>query len=187
MAVNLVQEFVNNEFLLVLLEEREYLGKLKEIIRLVEAEKTKICYVCLSKPCANVVRDMRSKGIGTEDFLFIDTLTSHYAAPQPSRNRIYLSSPTDLAAIGRAISKAIESDNCNVILFDTISTLLIYQETSSIVRFTHALLSDKNHENVKKLFIILKGDGVPVDDVNRLTKDLEMFADRKLDLTGAGG
>jgi len=185
MAMNFIQEMVNNKFLLILLEESEYLTKLEEIIKSFEAKKTKICYVCLSKPYSDVFREMKSRGINTDDFFFIDTLTSHYYPQQPSRDCIYLSSPTDLTAIRDAIGKAIKSKKCGIILLDTISTMLIYLETHSIVKFTHNLLSEKAQENVKKLFIILKGDSVPLEDVNRLTKDLEMFADRKLDMTGA--
>ena len=90
-------------------------------------------------------------------------------------------SPTNLAAIRAAIMKAVDEKKCSVILFDTISTLLVYQETSSIVKFTHSILTDGEQENTKKLFIVLKGDTVPGRDSRTLVKDLSMFADKTLD------
>lgn len=183
MTFNLVDEIEKNRFLLILLGEKEYQQKLEEIIKSAEETKTHICYVCLSKPYTDVVGELEAMGTNVDDFFFIDVLMSHYKKPEPAKNCVFLLSPTDLGAIKNAINDAIEKNNCSVILFDTISTLLIYQQTDPIVKFTNSIVSEKVQENVKKLFIILKGNDVPMDDVNKLTKDLELFADKKLDLT----
>jgi len=183
MNIDILQEIIKNRFLLILLEEIEYLQKLEEIIKSVEKTKTEICYVCLSKPYTDVMEDLKSKGIDTTNFFFIDVLTSHYKEPEPVDNCIFIPAPTDLTAIRVAIKKAVEEKKRNVILFDTISTLLVYQKTSSIVKFTHHLLTEESQENVKKLFIVLKGDTVPIEDSQRLIKDLTMFADKTLELS----
>lgn len=182
MTVDLFQEIIRNKFLLILMGEKEYLSKLEEIIKSVEKTRTKICYVCLSKPYADVVEDLKKKGIGAADFFFIDVLTSHYREPEPAANCIFVPSPTDLTKIRVAIRKAIEDKKCSVVLLDTISTLLIYQQTSSIVKFTHNLLAEEKQENVKKVFIVLKEEGVPTEENQRLVKDLTMFADKTLDI-----
>lgn len=182
MTADLLQEIIKNQFLLILLGEKEYLQKLEEIIKSVRKTKTKICYVCLSKPYADVLEDLKDKGVDTSDFIFVDVLTSHYKKPEPVKNCIFVPEPADLSAIRTAIKKAVEEKECSVILFDTISTLLIYQETSSIVKFTHHLLTEEKQENVKKLFIVLKGGEIPEEENQRLVKDLMMFADKTLDL-----
>lgn len=180
--MDLLQEITNNKFLLILMNEGEYLPKLEEMIKSVEKMKTRICYVCMSKPYTDVVRDLKDKGIDTANFFFIDVLTSHYKKPAPVSNCIFVPEPTDLVKIRLAIMKAVEDKKCSVILFDTISTLLIYQEISSIVKFTHHLLVEETQENTKKLFIILKEDSVPNEENQRLVKDLTMFADKTLDI-----
>ena len=88
-----------------------------------------------------------------------------------------------MAEIRAAVVDAIERRGCSAIVFDTVSTLLIYQQNSSIVSFTNSLLSEKKQENTKKLFIILKDDRTSEGDLDVLTKDLEMFADKKIDMT----
>jgi hypothetical protein len=181
MTLSLLQEIVNNKFLLVLMEEKVYLSKLGEIIKSVEKTKTKVCYVCLSRPYADVMEDLRDKGIDTSDFFFIDVLSSHYREQRPVDNCIFIPAPDDINTIRLAIRRAVEEKKRSVILFDTISALLIYQETSSIVKFTHHLLTEKEQENVKKLFIVLKGDTIPMEENQRLVKDLTMFADKTLD------
>lgn len=184
--MNLLNDIMQSKFILILLEERDCTSRLEEIIKSVEKTSTKICYVCMSMPHADVAANLRSKGFRLDDFFFIDVLTSHYGRPSPCGNCIFLNSPSDLSAIKDAITEAIERMKCSAILFDTISAMLIYQETHSILKFTNNLVSEKKQENVKKLFIIIKGGEVPAGDISTLTKDLEMFADKKLDLTAAG-
>jgi archaellum biogenesis ATPase FlaH len=182
MAFDLLREIVKNKFLLFLMEEKEYVRKLEEIIKSVGKTKTKICYVCMSKPYADVSKELEDRGIDISNFFFIDVLTSYYKEPEPAGNCVFVRNPNDFAAIRAAISRTISEKQCNVILFDTISTMLIYQETSSIVKFTHHLLSERGQENVKKLFIVLKHDTVPMEENQKLVKDLGMFADKTLDL-----
>jgi hypothetical protein len=182
MPLDIIQEILNNKFLLILMEEKEYASKLADIIKSVEKTKTGICYVCLSKPYKDVEEDFRERGFKTADFFFIDVLTSHYKKPDPDPRCIFVSSPHDLTQIRVAIRKAVQEKKCSVILFDTISTLLIYQETSSIVKFTHNLVVDDLQENTKKLFIVVKGDSIPKEENQRLVSDLTMFADKALDM-----
>ena len=181
MQTDLIKEIAKNKFLLILLEEKEYAKKLQEIMRSAEKTRTKICYVCLSKPYKDVMEDIRRQGFNVKDFFFVDVLSSHYKEQEPSDNCIFVSSPTNLAAVRVAIKKAVEDEKCSVILFDTISTLLIYQETSSIVKFTHCILTDEKQEQAKKLFIVIKGGAIPGKDNKTLVKDLSMFADKTLD------
>jgi hypothetical protein len=181
MPVDILKEITQNRFLLILLEEKEYVSKLLEIIKSVQKTKTKVCYVCLSKPYADVVEDLKEQGIDTGNFFFIDTLSSYYGKPMPSENCIFVTKPNDLAGISIAVRKAVERNQCIVILFDTISTLLIYEESFPIVKFTHSLLSEEEKTGTTKLFIVLKGDSVSKEESQRLVKDLAMFADKTLE------
>jgi hypothetical protein len=127
------------------------------------------------------MEDISKQKLNVNDFFFIDVLSSHYKEQDPVDNCIFISAPTNLTAIRAAIMKAVDEKKCSVILFDTISTLLVYQETSSIVKFTHYLLADEKQEYAKKLFIVLKGGTIPSKENKTLLKDLTMFADKTLD------
>jgi KaiC/GvpD/RAD55 family RecA-like ATPase len=143
MSNEFLQEIMNNKFVMVLMQEKEYMRKLSEIVNSVKRENNKICYVCLSKPYRDVLEELRKHSIDTGNFFFIDVLSSHYGRPEPTRNCIFLNSPSDLDALKMAITRVIEDKLCTVVLFDTISTLLIYQQTHSIVKFTHSLTIEK--------------------------------------------
>ncbi|MCX6817399.1 MAG: hypothetical protein NTU57_00905 [Candidatus Aenigmarchaeota archaeon] len=180
MVLDLIKEITSNRFLIIMMEESEYTARMEEIINGVEKTKTKICYVCLSKPVKDVKEELSKQGFNLSDFFFIDVLTSHYHDPEPCKDCFFVRSPRDLAAIRVAIKEAVEKKSCSVILFDTISTLLIYQQTSSVVSFTHSIMSDDTKENVKKLFILLKQDTIPQEENDKLMKDLGMFADKTI-------
>ena len=68
-----------------------------------------------------------------------------------------------------------------MVVFDTISTMLIYQNTSNIIKFTHEFLSEER-ENEKILYLVLKHETIPLEENEKLIKDLNMFADKTIDL-----
>jgi archaellum biogenesis ATPase FlaH len=181
MPIDILQEIVKNKFILILMEENEYIDRLEEMIKSVHKTDTNICYVCLSKPYTNVIEDMNNQGIDTNDFFFIDVMLSHYEEQKPVPNCTFIKEPHDLTAIRVAIKKAVSEKKCSVILFDTISTLLIYQQTSSIVKFAHNLINENEKEDVKKLFIVMKNSDSSGEN-KRLVSDLGMFADKTLEM-----
>lgn len=180
--MNIIEEITQNKFLLVLLSEEQYINQLIEIVKSVEKSKNKICYVCLSKPYKDVLDDLKKNNINTKIFFFVDILSSHYEKHRSRSNCIFLKSPTDLKVIGDTIKGVIKEKNCNVVLFDTISTLLLYQSSFFILRFTHGLKTEKEQANVKKIFIVLKNDMIPEQENKEFIEDLRMFADKTLDL-----
>jgi hypothetical protein len=132
----------------------------------------------LSKTYLDVVEELTKEKIDIKFFFFVDVLSSHYAKPDPSENCIFVDSPDNLVAIKDAIESAIEKENCSVLLFDTFSSLLIYQPSFPLLRFTHQL----GEKNAIKIFIALKKDSVPEKDNTQLINDLKMFADKTIDL-----
>lgn len=180
------QILLDTNLLLLLINEEQYTSQIREIAKSVEKTKNTICYVCLSRTYKDVVDEFKENGIDTRRFIFIDTLSSHYGLPKPEKKCIFLNSPDDLESIKKAIEELIEKEKCSVLLFDTISALLIYQKTFSILKFTHSLTTEKNKEHLKKLFIVLKNGTVPEKEHIELVNDLQMFADRTLDLSESG-
>ncbi|MFH0929302.1 MAG: hypothetical protein V1818_03030 [Candidatus Aenigmatarchaeota archaeon] len=156
------------------------MNQLNKIVLSVEKSKSKICYVCLSRPYKDVLNELRKNKINTKFFFFVDVLSSHYEKLKSHRNCTFVSSPNNIKMIKRAIENVIKKQKCNVLLFDTISALLIYQESFSVLQFTHGL-TNKN-EDVKKIFIALKSDSVPEKENRELINDLKMFADKTMDL-----
>jgi archaellum biogenesis ATPase FlaH len=183
MSINLVSEIEKSKFLLVLMQENEYDTKLEELVKVARKKKTKICYICLSTPYSDISDSLKEKGLDAEDFFFIDVISSCYKKMMPQKNCIFLSPPVNLEDLKTAIAAAIKNKNCTLVIFDTISALLIYEQVDSIVKFTHNLISEKMNQEVKKMFIIVKDNKILAEESDSLQKDLEMFADKTLDLS----
>lgn len=101
-------------------------------------------YVSVSKPSATLDRQFKKAGINTENLFYIDCATS-LAGNKLTRadNTIFLR-PSELTNLSITMSKAIEGmpkDRGRLLLFDNLSTLMIYNDASSISRFAHAMTS----------------------------------------------
>ena len=72
--------------------------------------------------------------------------------------------------------------NCQIVLFDTVSALLMYEKKHDIIRFTHNILSDKQYKTANNIYIVIKELGIKTTENQNLVKDLRMFADKELNL-----
>lgn len=177
-----LKSLTQEKFILVILNNEQYIDKLYKTIKSIEKTKNKICYICLSRPYRYVLNDLKKSGLNPNSFFFIDCLSGYYKKPGHVRNCLFLDLPINLESIKKAIDKVVKKEKCSVLLFDTISTMLIYQESFCILKFTHSLIVEKKEENVKKIFIVLEKDTVPQKESKELTADLSMMADKTLEL-----
>lgn len=177
------KEVNRNRFVLVLLNEEQYISHLHKIVQSVEKRKNKICYVCLSRPYKDILSDLKKNNIDINLFFFVDTLSSYYERPKITTNCIFLESPANLGSIKKAVEKAIEKEKCNILLIDTISALLVYEGNFSILKFTNSLATEEKEKKVEKFFIALKKNNIPEKENKELLKDLKMFADKTVELS----
>ncbi|MBN2331157.1 MAG: hypothetical protein JXC85_05060 [Candidatus Aenigmarchaeota archaeon] len=182
-AADLPKVIENSQFLLLLLEEEVCMDRVEEIVKSID-KTNNICYICLSRPYEDIYSDMKNRDIDLSRFHFLDVLSSHYIEMQSNENCTFINSPANLPVIRSEISKAIRDKKCRVVVFDSITAMLEYQGTSKIVRFTHDLLSGERQEN-KILYLVLKHGIIPVEENEKLVKDLVMFADMAIDLNSA--
>ena len=178
--MNMFEEIERNRFLLVMLNEEEYEKKFSEMLKEVGKAGKRICYVCLSSTYEDAIATLKRKGVDTSRFFFIDTLSSHYNESFDTKNCAFVSSPAALDGLRDAIKEAVQKEKCSIIIFDTITSLLIYQETFSIVKFTNSIAGSKEYENTKKVFIVLKDmERVKKENLS-LVKDISLFADKTI-------
>jgi len=177
--MNVLQNVSKNKLLLLILKESQYLAHLSKIIKLVNNSHSNICYACLSRPYKDLIEDIKKEDINFNRFFFIDILSSHYTKPSPVRNCIFIEEPIKLVNIQSAITDLVNKKKCNTIIIDTMPTLLDFESAFSITKFTHNLTTEKKDRN--KIFIVLKESGLMREEINELTKDLGMFADKVIE------
>ncbi len=169
------------ELLLVLMKEDDYVKNVRSVLEKMRNRDKNVCYVCLSRPYSDVADDLKVKEIDIDKMFFVDVLTSHYKEPDPVSNCNFLKSDEDLVGLMQAVDDAINKHSCGIVVFDAISSLLSRREPLSIMQFANSIAKGERMMNADKLFLFYEGEE-PVYEGN-VRKDLEMFADKKLDLT----
>ena len=179
--MDISKEISRNRTLLIVFDEEEYENSIDDVLKSLAVTKKKICYVCLNKTYEDVIGELKEQGIPTKNFFFIDVLSSYYNRQDPTKNCIFVSAPTDTVSIMVAIMKAVKEKNCKIVVFDTLSTLLIYRQPYIILRFTHRILQDGPDSVIsKKVLIAIKGGELLGHERDELIKDIMMFADNSI-------
>ncbi|MBU0756972.1 MAG: hypothetical protein KKF44_02820 [Nanoarchaeota archaeon] len=143
-----------------------------------ELEKTcqKIGYITLNKPFMTIISDLKKKNLDTSKFYFVDAITATVQSPPQADNCIFVSSPTALTDMGLSYSSLFNEKDCDLVFFDTISTLIVYQDIGSVIKFVHNLITKARVMNKKAAFLALK------EDSEELIKDLTMFVDKIIEI-----
>jgi len=85
----------------------------------------------------------RKEGIAMEKIHFIDSITKYSlgSAPADQENTTFTSNPGNLTELGIAITEALKKgkEEDTALIFDSISTLLIYLSSPNISKFIHFL------------------------------------------------
>ena len=88
-----------------------------------------------------------------------------------------MSSPSALTELSLSISNILEREKFDYMIFDSLSTLLVYESETVITKFVHFLIAKVRVIGCNAIFTCLK------QDVNSiLIRDINMFADRVLDI-----
>ena len=175
--MDLAEEIRKNPIALVVLPKANYLDKLPEVIRAIEASSKKTCYVTLNKPYTSMAQFITGKGFQLERYFFIDSLTSSVQTPPQADNCEFIQSPSDFTDMGMSFTKAIKEKGCDTVFFDAVSTLAIYQSTAELVKFIQNLITKARVFQARSVYLALK------EDSEELVKDLTMFVDGVIEVT----
>jgi len=167
-------------FFMFLMKDDRYERKIP-VIKELERTHKRICYVCLSDTASSVSEELTTRGLDRKKFVFVDTLSSYYGKKGSEERCKYVSSPFATREIIDTVLRM--RGRCDVFVFDTISELLVYHDTSSVLRFTHDVITK---DIGKIVYMVPERDSVPQRDVERLINDLVMFADKTTKLNDNG-
>ena len=163
------KEIKDNDILVFVIPNKDYSDSLEEIVKTLSKMYNKICYISLNKPHNSLLKTFEEGGMDTEKFLFIDAV----GKGSNEKNVIYVSSPKALTELSITINKVISGGLIDSSLFDSLSTLLVYEEASTVIKFSHSIISTFRNKGVKAVLTCLEGDVK-----SELIKDLSMFADK---------
>lgn len=171
----------NHGPLYVSLSSRNLRDFANNIIEELTSQGHLIIYVGVTKPSAKIKSMLEDRDIDTQKILFLDMATKIAgSAPDRAQNTMFFK-PEEINQVNMKLDDAVDSipDGYDaVLLFDTISTLSIYNDEETILQFLKNL-SAKTHE--WKLPAIFMGVDAETDE--KLQAMIEKTANNSFDFT----
>ncbi len=166
------KEIKENDIVLFLISDKRYPESVKDIAAAAAKTFSKICYVSLNKPFDTLVSIFNKSGVDTDKIVFVDCVSGGFKKTGGA-NVVFVSSPKALTEMDIAIKKALDKEKFQGLVFDSLSTLLVYEEPFTVIKFSHSVISKLRNAKAKGVFLTLKGD-----IKSELVKDLGMFVDK---------
>src|SRR3989338_5415735 len=164
----------DEKILLVGVKPSRYSDVTKEIFRIMSKSGGYWIYVTVNKPFSAIKDSFIRKKIDVSGIFFID-MTSSSGAKKES-NCLYLGDPHDLTSVSIAIDQAISSmKGEKFIVFDSVNTLLNYNNESMVIRFMHSMTGKMREARSRAVILSVGG----VDE--RISSQLTQFCDKSIE------
>jgi len=179
MPLDLKKEIGFNSAVTLVVPNEIYTNNILSVAQQLAASYSRICYVSLNKLYMPLTRNLQGNNVDLSRFHFIDGITKT-AVQDPGivPNCTFVSGPDKLTELGIAIQKTIAEKKSEVLLFDSLSTLLIYAQNQMVKQFVHSIAGQISATGCIALFTILEGT-----KENDLIKDLSLFVDNIVHVT----
>lgn len=180
MPLNLKKKIGDARVVLLILPRRTYTQEMLKISKQLGKEYRRFCYVSLNRPWEDLRKALEADEVDTSKFFFIDCISKETRrAPEKITGCEFLSGPSALTEMNISISNNIEAKKCDALLFDSLSTLLVYNKDTVVVRFTHDLIERVTAVGCTAFFTIIEGD-----EEGSMMKNIYMFLDRVVPARG---
>lgn len=135
-------------------------------------------YVTLNKPYSVMKSVFERSKIDTRLIIFIDAVTKTAGKAKKTKDCLFIGNPENLSDISIAMDQAVRAlpGKDKFLFFDSLNTLLIYNETLTVIKFIHFLASKMRVWKVKGIIISLEKKGN-----EELINELSQFCDIKID------
>lgn len=136
-------------------------------------------YVTLNKPFKNMESAFKKEKIDTRMILFIDAVTKTAGGEIEKTDKcLFIGSPDNLSDISIAMDQAVRAlpSKEKFVFFDSLSTLLLYNNVATVARFIHFLAGKMRVWEVKGIIVSLRKE-----QDKDLIEELMQFCDVVLD------
>lgn len=151
---DLGKHLANNQSILSVIEENTYIKSINDIVK--SLDQYKICYITLNINSHKLISNFKKNNINTKNIFFIDAASG--SKQTKASNVVTVTSPSSLTEIETTLISALNRNSFDVVLFDSLSTLNIYNKPASGVKFAADIINKTQLKNTKILFTCLKGD-----------------------------
>lgn len=157
---------------LYILKSERYFEDLIDILKK-NIKNKNVIYITTNKPYNHIVSVFKKQGVSNDKILFIDCISKHVGLKEEPINAIFVESPQNLTTISIAVNESAKNlSGEKLLLLDSVSTLLIYNDANTIARFANFLINKMRTYSVDTIIFVLESD------INKdIIKQIESFAD----------
>jgi len=160
-AVLTVRELINEQaseidYPVVLLSVRpmSYQAGVMEALRYFSERFGKGLYITLNKPSAVLQGAFQRGGLPVGNLLYIDSITN--TAERRTESCQFLGRMRELTDIGIALARIMSEEEIKFVFVDSVSTLLIYNDPSSVARFCHSVTEKLRSLDLPAAFVLVE-------------------------------
>ena len=172
-----ISSIKDGEVVLVLTTANKYIGTTTDILKLLINKKKYPClYVTINKPYKVLLNILKRNNINTNKIFFIDLISKMTRTEMNSvKNCLFISSPESLTELSIAVSESIKNmpGKNKFMFFDSLSTLLIYNQTGTVTKFAHFISGKMKAEGVETIIISMEKE---MDE--KLISQVSAFVDK---------
>lgn len=138
-------------------------------------------YITSNKSASYLLHSLEIAEIDSSNVFFIDAISHEEGTPEVAgKNFFYVDAPNDLVELSMKIDEVFEGikDKKEVfVIFDSISTMLIYNGKESVEKFVHSIVGRFQKWKVKGILLMVK-----TEDQKGVIDSISQFCDKTLDL-----
>ncbi len=133
-----------------------------------------ITYFTLNQSAEDVIARLKQEPLPVEKVQFVDAVSlASGRKPAKLKNVSYLDSPSDLLEISAALLKAVGKGKQRYVVFDSVSTLLLYNKPESVEKFVHSLVNKLKSNRIGAAFVMVQSQ-----EQRRTIENVSQFVDR---------
>ncbi len=172
--MNIADELKKNQVIITILPNNGYSKHLLKMVKYASKKYKTSVYVSLNKIYNALRKSFLSHKINPNKFFYIDGITKRIIPNVENvENCVFIDSSASLTQLSLTLISILEEKDIDLIIFDSLSTLLINNDLDKVERFTQFIVNKIRDTNTKAIFTVLEGD-----TEKGLIKRLGMFVDK---------
>jgi len=173
-----------NKITVVVADAHNYMKEIaRTISELTNKEGIPGVYVTINKPFKVVKKQFEACKVNTKMLIFIDAISAEAGRIVKEDGCVFVQTPRSLSDMSIAIHAAVGAlpSKRKFVFFDSLTTLLIYNEAHSVLRFTHFLTTKMRSWDVDGIILSLDSD-----TKSSVFQQIVLFSDNVINISKGG-
>lgn len=145
---------IENPVVLLSVNPVFYQARVMDALRYFSERFGKGLYVTLNKPSAVLQEAFQRGGLSNESLVYIDSITN--TSEHRTETCQFLGRMRELTDLGIALAKMVSEKEVNFVFVDSVSTLLIYNDSNSVARFCHSITEKLRSLNLPAVLVLVE-------------------------------